>query len=180
MMRSEIALCPHPAHSVVLPPRYSVCSSPIRFIFLGGSGVTTDIQSSFIPARRAPPPLGPRALFRVSDERGGHARLLIDTLLRENFVGDRSRVDWQSVVVQNLAQLGAPFGAQRQPHQAQHLGIAVLFDDVDALMVIDESLEFLGERTGTEAHVSSRRPGFARELIPALLNRPVAAAISND
>src|SRR5712692_7207010 len=32
MIRSEIALCPHPAHKVVLPPRYGWISSPIRFV----------------------------------------------------------------------------------------------------------------------------------------------------
>ena len=30
MMRSEIALWPHPAHSVVLVPRYSCDASPMR------------------------------------------------------------------------------------------------------------------------------------------------------
>ena len=36
MMRSEIALWPQPAHSVVLPPRYGCISRPMRFIFLPG------------------------------------------------------------------------------------------------------------------------------------------------
>jgi hypothetical protein len=31
MMRSEIALCPHPAHSVVLLPRYWVTSRLMRW-----------------------------------------------------------------------------------------------------------------------------------------------------
>ena len=39
MMRSEIALWPQPAHSVVLPPRYGCTSRPMRLIFLPGSGV---------------------------------------------------------------------------------------------------------------------------------------------
>src|ERR1700741_4223671 len=37
MMRSEMALCPQPAHSVVLPPLYSMTDSPMRLIF--GAGV---------------------------------------------------------------------------------------------------------------------------------------------
>src|SRR6478752_2378360 len=37
MMRSEIALCPHPAHSVVLPPRYWDTSRPMRFSFFPGA-----------------------------------------------------------------------------------------------------------------------------------------------
>ena len=39
MMRSEIALWPQPAHSVVLPPRYGCISRPMRFVFFAGSGV---------------------------------------------------------------------------------------------------------------------------------------------
>ena len=39
MIRSEIALWPHPAHSVVLPPRYGCTSRPMRLTFLPGSGV---------------------------------------------------------------------------------------------------------------------------------------------
>src|SRR5208337_3103490 len=33
IMRSEMALCPQPAHSVDLPPRYSKTVSPMRFTF---------------------------------------------------------------------------------------------------------------------------------------------------
>src|SRR6185436_12100842 len=40
MMRSEIALCPHPAHSVVLLPRYWVTSRLMRFVRLVGVGVS--------------------------------------------------------------------------------------------------------------------------------------------
>ena len=47
MMRSVIALCPHPAQSVVLLPRYATGSSPIRLIrFPGTCGCTgVDIWS---------------------------------------------------------------------------------------------------------------------------------------
>src|SRR4030095_4541788 len=41
MMRSEIALCPQPAHSVVFPPRYSMTESPIRLVF--GAGVLVGV-----------------------------------------------------------------------------------------------------------------------------------------
>src|SRR5579864_5017341 len=37
MMRSDIALCPQPAQSVVLPPLYSITDSPMRLIL--GAGV---------------------------------------------------------------------------------------------------------------------------------------------
>src|SRR5216683_7855537 len=41
MMRSEIALWPQPAHSVVLPPLYSAIDSPIRLVF--GLGVLVGV-----------------------------------------------------------------------------------------------------------------------------------------
>ena len=41
MMRSEIALWPQPAHSVVLPPLYSAMDSPIRLVF--GTGVLVGV-----------------------------------------------------------------------------------------------------------------------------------------
>ena len=37
-MRSEIALWPQPAHSVLLPPRYAASSRPMRFTFFAGPG----------------------------------------------------------------------------------------------------------------------------------------------
>src|SRR5438445_10998229 len=36
MMRSDIALCPQPAQSVVLPPLYSITDSPMRLILAAG------------------------------------------------------------------------------------------------------------------------------------------------
>src|SRR4029077_13417579 len=36
IMRSEITLCPQPAHSVVLPPLYSSMFRPMRFVLGGG------------------------------------------------------------------------------------------------------------------------------------------------
>src|SRR5829696_812034 len=44
MMRSEIALCPQPAQSVVLPPRYGAISRPMRLIFLPGCGVAVVVM----------------------------------------------------------------------------------------------------------------------------------------
>ena len=48
MIRSEMALWPHPAHSVVFVPRYSFVSSPMRLTFLRGfNGVTVATVSPF-------------------------------------------------------------------------------------------------------------------------------------
>src|SRR5712691_3939711 len=46
MMRSEIALCPQPAHSVVLPPLYSAIDSPIRLVF--GLGVLVGVVAMLL------------------------------------------------------------------------------------------------------------------------------------
>src|SRR5689334_7706942 len=76
MMRSEMALWPQPAQSVVLPPRYNVCSRPIRLVFFGESGMATDIVL-FIPHERR-------------RRRGLRRR---DPFLREDFVCDRTGID---------------------------------------------------------------------------------------
>jgi hypothetical protein len=44
MMRSVIALCPHPAQSVVLLPRYETGSSPILLIRFPGTGGCTGVD----------------------------------------------------------------------------------------------------------------------------------------
>ena len=66
-----------------------------------------------------------------------------DAFLRENLVGNRPGVHGEPVVMQHLPELGSSLRAQGQPHQAQHLPVAVLLDDVDALVMIDERLGFL-------------------------------------
>src|SRR6185369_8059777 len=48
MMRSEIALCPQPAQSVVLPPRYSITGSPMRLVF--GAGVLVGVVAIYLPS----------------------------------------------------------------------------------------------------------------------------------
>ena len=50
MTRSEMALWPHPAQSVVLLPRYDWSSRPIRFSFFPGGGAVIVISD---PSRRA-------------------------------------------------------------------------------------------------------------------------------
>src|SRR5262245_15659279 len=54
MMRSVIALCPHPAHSVVFEPRYASDSRPMRLTFLPGAdgctGASVDMSVCFSPS----------------------------------------------------------------------------------------------------------------------------------
>ena len=59
--------------------------------------------------------------------------------LREDVVGDRPRVDRQAAVVQHASQLRDALGGELEAHQRQHLRVAVLLDDVDALVAVDEA-----------------------------------------
>src|SRR6185295_19341930 len=60
MMRSEIALCPHPAQSVVLLPRYEPTSRLIRFVRLPGVGVSVLMSFSGFRVLGSDPPYGSR------------------------------------------------------------------------------------------------------------------------
>src|SRR5687767_5350788 len=64
MMRSVIALWPHPAQSVVLPPRYATGSSPMRLTFFPGAGccVGVDMDSPLRRTRKIDSVLVPCAL----------------------------------------------------------------------------------------------------------------------
>src|SRR6266498_3868093 len=84
-----------------------------------------------------------RCLFAPTHECRGNGRLArrrirLDALLREDVVGNRTRVDRQAVVVQDLSQLRDSLRTELQAHETQHLGITVLLDDVDALVAVDE------------------------------------------
>src|SRR3954468_17423676 len=47
MMRSEMALWPQPAQSVVLPPLYSITERPMRFVLTGGCEVGVEAMVYF-------------------------------------------------------------------------------------------------------------------------------------
>src|SRR3954469_8286214 len=81
IMRSEIALWPHPAQSVVLPPRYGCISSPIRFVFFGGVGSAVSISPLFYPGRAVSPAL------LSADAAGRHERAVDRTVRHHAFVG---------------------------------------------------------------------------------------------
>src|SRR6201999_174699 len=65
IMRSEMALWPHPAQSVVLPPLYSITVRPRRLVFGAGGSVGTVVVVA----------------------------IALAALLRDDFVGDAARVD---------------------------------------------------------------------------------------
>jgi hypothetical protein len=82
--------------------------------------------------------------------------------------------------VQHLAQLADLHGRQLLPEQAQELGVAVLLDDVDAVVGVDELGDRVAERIRADAQVVGLELRFADELIAALLDRPVGGAVGDD
>ncbi len=60
------------------------------------------------------------------------------------------------------------FRRQIELEQAQHLRVAVLLDDVDALVRGDEVVHFAGERIGAQAQVICVEVVFLLELVAAL------------
>src|SRR5205814_8099035 len=100
MMRSEIALWPHPAHSVVLPPRYGGTSRPIRLILV--------VCIYHLPAGGLRS-LGPQALFPSSGQCRRYSRArrgtLLLTFLNQDLVRDRPRVDRKSIEVKDAPEL---------------------------------------------------------------------------
>ena len=65
----------------------------------------------------------------------------------------RARVDRQSVVVQNAAQLHHLLGGKIQLQQARQLRVAVLLHHVNALMAGHKVVNLVRERIGADAHV---------------------------
>src|SRR5215470_10291760 len=147
MIRSEIALWPQPAQSVVFPPLYSRTERLMRFVF--GAGV-----------------LG-----------------VVDILLalhRHDFVGDRARIKRQPVNVRDAAQPGREFYAYVELQQAQHLRIAVLFDHVDAVMLLNELVNLPRERIRLQAQVVGLEVVLLAKLVAALDDRPVRRTVGQD
>src|SRR6185312_4970978 len=103
MIRSEMALWPHPAHSVDFPPRYSTTGSPIVFLFGPGA---------------------PLAVVAVAT---------LEALPDCKFFGDAAGVDGQPAIVQNAAQFHHLFSGKIELEQRGELGVAVLLHHVNAL-----------------------------------------------
>src|SRR5689334_18848293 len=114
MMRSEIALWPQPAQRVVLPPLYSMTVRPMRLVFGALAGVVAIL------------------LLRVPCGRKRAARFH-----RHQLVGDTARVERQAVDVGDGAIFRYEFRRKLDLEQAEHLAIAILLDDVNAVVRAD-------------------------------------------
>src|SRR5215469_1085191 len=147
MMRSEMALWPHPAQSVVLPPLYSRTERPMRLV-LGAGAV-------------------------------GVVAILL-ALHGHEFVGHRARVERQAVDMRDAAQASGQRGLDVELEQAEHLGVAVLLDDVDGVVLLDEVVHLAGEGVGANAQVVGLDPVLVAQLVAALDESPVRGAVADD
>src|SRR3984957_4809965 len=151
-MRSEMALWPQPAHSVVLPPLYSRTLRPMRLVF------------------------GPGA-------EGGSAVGVVTMLFAlhaAEFVGDGARIERQSVEVRQAAQARNEFRFQIEFEQAEHLRVAVLLDDVNAVVLLDEVVNLAGEWVSAQAQVIGFDVIFVAQLVAAFSDSPVRRAVAQN
>ena len=58
--------------------------------------------------------------------------------------------------------------------------VAILFDDVDAIMLLDEFVDLAGERIGAQAEIVGLDRVFVAKLIAALGYAPMGSAVGDD
>src|ERR1035437_7438061 len=150
MMRSEMALWPQPAQSVLLLPLYRAIYRPTRLVLADGAGGTVAVA------------------------------MLVRCLLGNYFIGYRTRVKRRTVIVANAAELRNLLGAAFQPQQAKHLGVAVLIHDVDALVAVYKIMNFRCKRVSPQTAVAGIDIVIEPQLLQALFQCPVAGAVGDD
>ena len=69
-------------------------------------------------------------------------------------------------------------GFRSSRKQGEQLGVAVLLDDVDAVVLFDELVHFAGERIGAKAEVIGLHRIFVAKLVAAFGDAPVGSAVS--
>src|ERR1700742_4463636 len=114
IMRSEIALWPHPAQSVVLPPLYSMTVRPMRLVLGAPDPGAADPGSTVVV-----PIWIPSAAKAAVSNSAYMARLkplpfkaFLLAFHARQFVGDRSRIQRQSCDVSQAAQARDQFGLE--------------------------------------------------------------------
>src|ERR1035441_7302720 len=150
IMRSEIALCPHPAQSVLLLPLYCAISKPTRLVLADGVGGTVAVA------------------------------MLVLCLLGNYLVSYGTRVERRTVIVAKAAELRNLLGAAFQPEQAKHLAVAVLIHDVDALVAVYEIMNFRRKGIRSQTAIAGVDILFKPQLLQALHQCPVTGAVGDD
>ena len=102
------------------------------------------------------------------------------SLLAHDLVSHGARIQRQSAVIADAAQLGDIVRIELQAHQGQQLRVAVLVDDVDALVPADEIDQLVGERICLQPKIAGRDAVFALQLIAALRAGVVRRAERNE
>ena len=86
----------------------------------------------------------------------------------------------KSVEMGDAAQARGQFGFEVELEQAEHLRVTVLFDDVDAIVLLDEFVHLAGERIGAQAQVVGLDAVFVTQLVAAFDYAPVRSAVGDD
>ncbi len=82
--------------------------------------------------------------------------------------------------VGNAAQPGDKFRLDVELEQAEHLGVAILFDHVNPVVILDEFVDFAGERISFEAQIIGFKLVFVAHLVAGFDDSPVRSAIGDD
>ena len=96
------------------------------------------------------------------------------------FVGDGPRVERQSGDVGDAAQARGQLGLEVELEQGEHLRVAVLLDEVNAVVLLDELVHFAGEGICPEPQVVGLDGVFVAQLVAALGDAPVRSAVADD
>src|SRR3984957_7482468 len=96
------------------------------------------------------------------------------------FVGDGARIERQSVEMADAAQTRGHFWFEVELEQTQHLCVAILLDDVDAIVLFDEFMNLAGKRISTEPEVIGFNRVLVAELVAAFRYAPMRSTVSDD
>src|ERR1700675_3104971 len=96
------------------------------------------------------------------------------------FVSDGARIERQSVEMADAAQTRSKFWFEVELEQTQHLCVAILLDDVDAIVLFDEFMNLAGKRISTEPQVIGFNRVLVAELVAAFSYAPMRSTVSDD
>src|SRR5215475_4313494 len=101
-------------------------------------------------------------------------------LHRHDLVGYRARIERQPVNMADAAQPCYQFGPHIELQQGEHLRVPILLDDVYAIVLLNELVDFACEWVRLEAQIVSFALVFFAELIAALNDCPVRGSVRDD
>src|ERR1039458_9811877 len=147
-------------------------------LWYGGKSRLDALMPSTAPLRPDPIRARYETLLEVAESIALHRHLF--ALLSDDVVGDGARIDRQSVVVANAAQLADLFNRDVQLQQLQHLRVAVLVDHVNPLVRSHKAVRLAGERISAQAQVVGLHSVFVLQLVEGLDHSVMRGAIRDD